>query len=544
VPDAMDDVAGMTLSDVASVIGRRKWLVSSAMLVFVAAAGVFTALQTPMYATSSKVLVQARGQDGLFGDVVRDVNDRSIETEIQIIEGQEIRERVRSDLDLVELPSAVSAAVVGQTDVVALTVRDPSASDAALLADAYARAYIEVRREQSVAELTAASVAVRSAMDGLQSEIDALTANDPRRPTLVTQLASLSTTFDQLGVDAALRSGGAVIVTSADVPVDPVEPTPIRTVGLAAMLGFLCGVALAFLVDRLDNRVRSDTDFDRLGGGPVLAVVPVGTPPDGRPITLSAPAAGANEAYRGLRTNVQFLGLDRGVGVILVSSSVAGEGKTTTASNLAVVLAQAGHRVAIVDADLRRPRLHEVFGVAQCPGLTDRLIGGDPTPVVREVDVDGVNLLSVYPSGPIPSNAGELLSSQEARRLFAELGEQYDYVVVDSAPIVPVSDSVALSRWVHGVVIVAHAGRTKQPDLLEAIHRLEQVGATVLGTVLNHAAKSSHAAPADGAGTGRNTLDAREFAPPESGAMSFPEVSGPDDEDRKTGPPSTVAVDR
>jgi capsular exopolysaccharide synthesis family protein len=170
---------------------------------------------------------------------------------------------------------------------------------------------------------------------------------------------------------------------------------------------------------------------------------------------------------------------------------MAGEGKTTTSTNLAVVLAQAGHRVALVDADLRRPRVHEVFDIPQTPGFTDLLLGMDAKQVVNHVDIDGGNRLSVYTSGTIPSNPSEMLSGRRVRQLLNEMGGHYDYVVVDSAPVLPVSDSVALAGSVDGLLVVAHAGRVTQPNVVETLERLERIGAPILGLVLNQATQKS-----------------------------------------------------
>ena len=188
---------------------------------------------------------------------------------------------------------------------------------------------------------------------------------------------------------------------------------------------------------------------------------------------------------------MQFLRLDRPINVIQVTSSMAGEGKTTTSANLAVVLAQAGHRVALVDADLRRPRLHEVFRIPQSPGFTDLLLGTEARHTVTHIDIDGTNRLSVYPSGAVPSNPSELLSGRRTARLLAEMGDYYDVVIVDSAPVLPVSDSVALAGSVDGVIVVAQAGRVTGDNVVDTLERLSRVSAPVLGLVLNQAAKSA-----------------------------------------------------
>lgn len=482
--------AEMTLRDYGNVVLRRKWIVIAATLIATVFAVVLSAVQTPVYSSSAQVLVQPRGQDGLFENQQANLNDRNIQTEIQVIEGQAVRQRVQQNLALDILARRVDAAAVGSTDVISLTVKSTNAMNAATLADAYANAYIEVRREQSVGELLAASTEVQKAIDELQADIAVLAGSDPSRSGAVAQLANFNTTLDQLRVDAALRTGGATIIADAVVRSSPIEPRPTRTAALAFVVGLLLGLAAAFLIDNLDDKVRTEDDLEALVQHPVLSVVPIDPPPDNRPIALSEPTHFSVEAYRGLRTNLQFLGLDARLKVIQVTSSVAGEGKTTTACNLAVVLAQAGHKVALVDADLRRPRVHEVFAVPAHNGLTDLLLGADPKSVVAHVDIAGGPRLSVYTAGTVPANPSEMLSGRRTRALLNEMAKHYEFVIVDSAPILPVTDSVALSGTVDGVLVVAHAGRITKNNIVETAERLERVSAPVIGLVLNQAAKT------------------------------------------------------
>jgi polysaccharide biosynthesis transport protein len=172
--------------------------------------------------------------------------------------------------------------------------------------------------------------------------------------------------------------------------------------------------------------------------------------------------------------------------VIAVTSALPGEGKTTTASNLAVVLAQAGHEVALVDADLRRPRAHEVFAVPPVPGLTEALLG-EPIDLVVS-DLGGH--LHVVTAGRVPPNPSEMMSNARFDAFLKAMAARYEYVVLDAPPILPVSDSVALTRWVDGVLVVAQADRLSRRDLTESLARLERVGAPVIGLVLNKARSS------------------------------------------------------
>ena len=507
------DQAEMTLRDYGSVVLRRKWIVIASTLIATVLAVALSAVQTPVYSSSSQVLVQPRGQDGLFETQQANLNDRNIQTEIQVIEGQVVRARVQQDLALDGEAPPVNATSSGSTDVISLAVRSTNALNSAILADAYAEAYIEVRREQSVGELLAASAEVQNAVTALQVSIDALGDDDPSRSGLIAQLSNFNTTLDQLRVDAALRTGGAAIIKDAEVPTSPVEPTPVRTATLALVVGLLIGLGAAFLLDYLDDKVRTEDDLERLVNEPVLAVVPIDPPPDDRPIALSEPGHASVESYRGLRTNIQFLGLDAPLKVIQVTSSLPGEGKTTTATNLAVVLAQAGHKVALVDADLRRPRAHDVFSRRAENGLTDLLLGAAPKDVVEHVDIEGGNRLSVYTSGVVPANPSEMLSARRTRALFNEMARHYDYVIVDSAPILPVSDSVALSGAVDGVLVVAHAGRVAQGEITETVERLDRVNAPVIGLVLNRASKTQQSGYSYGGYSAIAPLPAHETTP-------------------------------
>ncbi|MEM1333475.1 MAG: polysaccharide biosynthesis tyrosine autokinase, partial [Actinomycetota bacterium] len=429
--------AEMTLRDYWNVVVNRRIVIVVCVAVAAAVSVVASALTTPVYAASSEVLIQPRGQDGLFADGVANLNSRAVETEVQVIEGRSVSDRVAEDLGIDDPPD-VSAVAIGDTDAVRLTVRSSNRQNAELLADAYATAYIDIRREQSVDELLAASSEVQRAIDELQAQLDELPSDDPRESALVSQQAGFRTTLDQLRVDAALRTGGATVIKAAEAPLGAVEPAALRSAVLAAFVGLLVGLGFALFLEYSDDKVRTDDDLERIGPLPLLAHVPVDPPSDSRPLALSDPSHSSVESYRGLRTNIQFLALDRSMKLVQVTSSLAGEGKTTTATNLAVVLARAGNRVAVVDADLRRPRINAVFGIAASPGLTDLLLGASPRDVRESIEVsDGV--LDVYPAGDVPANPSELLSGERVRTLLRVMAEHYDFVIVDSAPILPVS---------------------------------------------------------------------------------------------------------
>ncbi len=492
----------LTLRDYARVVARRKWVVVVAVLATVGTAIALAALQTPVYQAEAQMLVKTRASDTIFDNGATSYGDpkRAVQTEIKVLESEPVAQRVQQDLGLTALPPDAVGTVQGDTDVVAVTVRSGDPTTARVVADAYVQAYIDIKREQSVEGLLSAGAELQKKVTELQEQIDAIDAQvanalaserdqveaelASQRRVLVDQQGLFKQRLDQLQVDAALATGGAQVVRQAEQPTDPVEPTPLRTGALALVVGLLLGLGAAFLLDYLDDSVRSTEDMESAAGGlPVLAVVPIDPPPDHLPISVSRPTDFAVEAYRGLRTSLQFISLDTDTRIIQVTSPLSGDGKTTTAANLAVVFAQAGLSVILIDADLRKPRLHEVFAVPGDRGLTDALLGEGYQQLVHRV-FDNLDLMT---AGTIPPNPSEMLGSRQMRSLLESLSEAYEIVVVDSAPVLPVTDSVALSAAVQGVLLVCSSGRTSTKQVRSSLAQLQRVQAPVLGTVLNKA---------------------------------------------------------
>jgi non-specific protein-tyrosine kinase len=202
-------------------------------------------------------------------------------------------------------------------------------------------------------------------------------------------------------------------------------------------------------------------------------------------ITISEPRSPISEAYRALRTNLDFAALDQALKTMVVTSAGVGEGKSTTLANLAVVSAQAGRRVVLVDADLRRPTLHQIYGLGNEAGLTTAMMdeAALASPPLQETGVEG---LSVLTSGPLPPNPAELMGSRRMEEVIAALAEGADQIFFDTPPVVAVTDAAVLSTKVDGVLLVISAGRTRREYARSAVQRLEQVNARLVGTVLTN----------------------------------------------------------
>jgi non-specific protein-tyrosine kinase len=253
-------------------------------------------------------------------------------------------------------------------------------------------------------------------------------------------------------------------------------------------LGALAGAGLAFLLEYMDDTVKTPEDLQATGLGAIGIVQRVassnGKKKDSPIFSINEPKSLAAEAYRTLRTNLQFSSLDIPLRSLVVTSAVATEGKTTTAANLAVVMAQAGNRIVLVDGDLRRPSAHKLFGLTNRTGLTTALVE-DPEALNGYLQESGIENLRVLTAGPIPPNPQELLGSQRMKELLRRLEEEADIVVIDTPPTLVVSDANVLAARASGVLMVVNTGKTRRAAVRQAVEGLRKVGANLLGCVLN-----------------------------------------------------------
>jgi succinoglycan biosynthesis transport protein ExoP len=515
-----------TLRDYAAVLRRRRRVVIVSVLVAVGIALAFSLLQTPRYRAESELLLRRTPSEQLLVDELGQVrsakdSERELNNEIRQIESQTVRDAVSESydgpLDVDDVQGGAPAS--DRNDVIDISLVSSERAEAAELVNLYAGTYITVRQDQQIEDLLQTSEEIQTRLDRLRTRIDQVgrplnqidaqiaqtEPNSPERAELEDQRESVLTEvlpqlaplqsresafrgqLEQLEVSQDLsRAGGVEILTPADEPDSPVSPNTMANVVVGGLAGLLVGGALAFVFEHVDDSVGSKEDAERVSGLPTLGVIPKVADSNASVslASLDDPTSATAEAYRALRTSVKFLRIEGALKTILVTSPSASEGKTVIAVNLATVLAQNGDRVLLVGGDLRRPRTHELFGAPMSPGLTTVLLG-DSTPeaaIYAIAEVPGLHLMA---PGQAPPNPAELLDSNAMRDLLASLAARYDAVIIDSPPVLPVTDPQVLARAADAVLLVVAYRETSRRGLRRAIELLGRVDATVVGTVLN-----------------------------------------------------------
>lgn len=419
---------------------RRRWLIVVLCLGATTGAAAFlTWSSTPIYASSAQVFVSTTPSDtadayqgGLFAT-------QRVTSYADLVDTRQLAETVADNLggdaDPGELRDAVSAEVVPETVNLRITATDPDEFRARDIAQAYAEALSDL-------------VAILETPPG-------------RRDALIT----------------------ASIVDDAAVAPTQVSPRPARNLGLGVMLGLLLGVGAAAVRELFDTSISSADDIAGVTASPVLGNINADPAAERAPSEVLRSATPWAEAFRVLRTNMQFVEVDSNQRVFVISSALPGEGKTTVVAYLAVTLAMAGQRVALVDGDLRRPQVAQRLQLDPSVGTTSVLIG--KVTMAEAMQRYGDTPLDVLTAGPRPPNPSELLQSAAMRDLMTELREHYDMVLIDSPPLLPVTDAALLAAQADGLVAVVRHGKTRRDQLQHALERVGQVDAKCAGIVVN-----------------------------------------------------------
>ena len=419
-------------------------------------------------------------------------------------------------LDVRELRAKVSGFGVQGTEVLVVTASDSQPQRAADIADAVGRRFSEFA-SRSALELSNATIAlldeqIAEAEAEVQqieqeiAEIEAETEANAQRPTTLQNLSNqrqglnaelnrrqdtLANLVGQRQAQERVGVGVASMLTvavAAELPTAPSSGRALFGPLIGAFVGLAIAGALILFLAYLDTTVGAGADFMSLTGGPLLSVIPrVGRLRPGRRqlFVLDRPNAPASEAIRLLRTNLDFAATSGEFRSLVVSSPGRGEGKSTIVANLAVAMAQAGYMTVVIDADLRNPNQHQIFEIQNARGLTTLLSRMDDNWRAAAVDVAIRNLL-LLPSGPLPANPADLLSSDHLSRLLTAIGKSADIILIDTPPVLSVSDSLVVAADSDGVVLISRSGRTRLDALRRASAAFERGAVRIVGAVLNH----------------------------------------------------------
>jgi capsular exopolysaccharide synthesis family protein len=510
-----------------AVIARRRWLVIAVTLACVGVALVVSLIPEPKYRVTARVVTTGVNDPvAMIFEANEPGNlDRQASGQAALLSSSMMRFEVSraytgslppSDVFRVSVSTVEDGDSRTTSSVAELSLVSTDPRGAAGLVNTYAATYVELRRaqdienlaqtkghlqellaenERQIAEIRAPVAELEQQLGEPGADLDQVLAQrdvvleeiQPQLAPLEREVDRIQTTLSDfnLGVELA-AGGGAEVLSTAAVPDTPVTPNVPLNLAIGLVAGLFVGSALAFVRDYFDDSLKTKDALDRATGVSTLGLIPKISGADGELVTLTSPSAPAAEAFRLLRTSVKFLGIERQVRVVQITSPSPGEGKTMVAANLAVAFAQSGDRVVLVSADLRRPRLEEILNVPLTPGLTAVLIGDVTLPQAIQA-ADGVPNLSVLPAGHPPPNPSELLSGERARRLIDVLGQTYDVVIVDCPPVLPVTDSLVMARMVDATLLVTSANKTSKRSLTRAVELLRQVDAPLSGTVLNSA---------------------------------------------------------
>ncbi len=502
-----DSHQSSTLRDYLHVVRRRKWIILQAVVLVPAVAFYLSHRQDNVYESEAQVLLSqqnlANALTGVSDSTVFQSVDRIAQTQADLARVPKVAEQAIETSGITtrtagELLGNSSVSADPNSNLLFFTVRDTVPGIAAKLATEYARAFVDYRHELDTTSL-------KQARTDLETRLWRLRRSGQRDTRLYGNLVEKD---ELLRTMEALQTSNASVVREAP-QAWKIGPKPTRDGMIGLALGIVLGLGLAFLREALDTRVRSAEEVSERLGLPLLARLPEparGLRRGNKLATLTEPNGPGAEAFRMLRTNLDFVQLGKRAEIIMVTSAVEAEGKSTTAANLAVALARGGKNVALVDLDLRRPFLHRFFPEGEHPGLTNVALGHASLEqaLIRVPVVDGQHprrrfsgngngtaplqgLLEVLTSGPIPPNVDDFVGTKAVVDILNSLKLRADVVIVDATPLLVVGDAMSLTAAVDAVVIVTRINVVRRPMLRELRRVIDTLPAEKLGFVLTGA---------------------------------------------------------
>jgi len=510
------------LRDYLTVFKRQLALILAIMVLGAAAAAAYSFRRTPVYDSTATVLVRAITTNA-FDPGQRIDQQLNMFNQRQLAQSEPVAAVAAKSLETTATPTQllehVRVDVPANSQILRVHYSDTVPLTAQRGADAFAKAYLAFREADARTQASTSQRSIQKDVARLQKDASAAekAISDPNADSNARQAAQARLTsinnrlqplLAQLNGFLSLDFTPGTVIAAADLPGSPASPNHRLDVGIGLLVGLFLGVVLAFVRDRTDDRLRGREDLAERLDRPVLATIPPLSKrvrQEGKLrwsrrnrdslVTLEQPNSPAAESYRTLRTRMARLAAQLDINSVMVVSAGVGEGKSTTAANLAVVLAETGKDVLLVSADLRRPRVHHFFSLPNKTGLSNLLTDGTPPDKRKAPVADGKQMASelwsvapnlwVILSGPLPAHPSALMDSDAMRQFLKEQRDLFDFIILDCPPALVVADAMALAPLADAVLVVADAKESDRNLVSRLKEEVEQVGGRIVGAVLN-----------------------------------------------------------
>ena len=493
----------MELREYIAIGIRWLWLIILAAFLAGASAYFWSKAQSPVYRAESILIVDTGLNSGSELQSLY-TGARLAHSYVERLTNQEVLEDAVTNLGLAidpkSLRSGVSVSIIQDTELIQLQVTNTSPQIASDLANEIPTVFARRNLEQQLARFASSKASLEEELAAIQveleqAEIQLEQAGDTDEASLTqlnTNLLALRDThsrllqsYEDLRIAEATSISNVLIDQRAEPPTRPISPNTRTNAMLAAVVGAMMAVAVAFVAEYFDDTIKSPEGIEAATGLSTLGTIrrlKVNNPADVL-VVATEPRSPTAEAYRQLRTNLQYSGVDTELKTILVTSANAAEGKSTTASNLATALAQSGKKVILVDADMRRPTLHTLFGVDGSRGLSNLIVSGRLDQAFLKHTL--IPNLMLLPAGRIPPNPAEFLGSERMKEVIGWLKDQANYIIFDSPPLLAVTDGAIMSQMTDTMILVASAGQTQYGTLAAAVKQIQALGSRIAGVVVN-----------------------------------------------------------
>jgi non-specific protein-tyrosine kinase len=501
---------GIDLNQYIAIIRHWGLLIIVVTLISAAVSFIISTQITPVYNATTTIMVNqapaVKSSD--YNSILS--SERLTRTYAQMLTKQsileEVKKRLNLSIELEQLSKVISVAPTRDTQLIEITVESTNPVQAAQIANMMVTVFSEEIQQIEASRFAVSKQNLQTQMTDIEKQIQQLTdqragytegkpgptpeATD--REKLDAKLAqyrqiysNLVLSYEQVRLSEAQNTSNVVQVEPATPAKKPIRPQLLLNTFIAAAVGLLLSISAIFVIETLDDSLKTPDEVNQLLGLPVLGVILNHPSEDGRPISQEEPRSPVSEAFRTLRTNVQYTSVDHPPRVILVTSPTPGEGKTTVITNLAIVLAQSGRHVAIIDADMRRPTVHRKLGLNNHNGLSSLFVKPDAV-LSGTLKRTPITNLSVITSGHLPPNPSELLGSQKMNTIIEALKMEVDIILIDTPPTNAVTDAAVLGSVVDGILLVMRPGITKQAAARQCVEQLRRVNAKILGVILNN----------------------------------------------------------